>query len=298
MIGKSGQSWAPPDPHFGDVFIDDKVSEALMIITPECDLMYAPEVDAGRPADPDRSVVMLPGHMQASEEFSHLCEGIQTSFVQIGSKKYVIDWDLKKVKTTSMTGLRQFMDDRRLKRKLRLKHPFSAWAQMAYLDDAARIPVPIGPPVLTAVAATIYFEIDGEQKSVEVGGVAAVAYLNRSGEQHLRPKVQLVSALLETAEKVFDNLDKRLEQIQPGSNDEKRFTSRRNGMLELLTKLEVQESLLKPFIFASGTHTFGNISLEFVRDKAKIEGKPSPKALIILIEEVSTVADAKPAAMA
>ncbi len=283
ITDKAGQVWAPPDPHFGDVFTDEKCTEALMVITPECDLIYAPEIEANRNADPERSVLMLPGSMQESDGFAHECRGIQTSLVQLGTKRYVIDWDLKKAKVAAMGSLRQFMADRRLKRKIRLKHPFSAWAQMAYLGDASRIPVPVGPPIVTPIGATIHFEIDGQRKQLEVGGTPAVTYIARSGDHYLRPKVNLVSKLLEVAEQVHADRAKKLATLVSTSNDWKKCDGQLRGMQEFLTKLALQEELLVPFVFSSGVQVFGKISSEFVKDGAKFEGKSLNKALTILI---------------
>jgi len=57
---------APPDPHFGDIFIDENDKNALMVITAECDLMYAPEADAKREHRPEQSVVMIPANYRNS----------------------------------------------------------------------------------------------------------------------------------------------------------------------------------------------------------------------------------------
>jgi len=186
-----------------------------------------------------------------------------------------------------------YWEDNHLKRKIRLKHPFSAWAQMAYLGDAATVPIPVGPPVLTTVAATIYFEIDGKKHTEDVPGIAAVTYFDREGQECLRPKVQLLLKILEVAQRLHESLEERLKSADTNSIEGKRLTSQVNGMSELLTKLGAQENLLRPFRFSS-THIVGGVSLEFLRDKTKIEGKQSTKAISVLIE--SSVADMEVAA--
>jgi len=277
-------AWTSPDPHFGDIFIDEASTKAYLVVTPECDLIYTPEKDAKRPADPEKAVLMIPGIMTENGGFHHSCTGIQTSLVQVGTKRHVIEWQLKRARIASMGGLRQFMDDRQMKRKVRLKHPFSAWVQMAYLSDASRVPVPVGPPVVEPIGATIHYELNGERRKEELPGAPVVTYLSRDGQPYLRPKLSLVEALLNIAASVHDDLEGKLPTYEDSSVDAKRCKSRLDGMKELLTRLESQQLLLEPFVFASGTKTFGSISTEFVKDGNKVaEEKALTKALMIQI---------------
>jgi exonuclease VII small subunit len=296
ITNASGVSWSAPDPHFGDIFIDNGTTKAFMIVTPECDLIYAPEIEAKRPADSEKAILMIPGTISENSGFTHSCIGIQTSLVQVGTKRYLIDWELKRARIAPMGTLRQFMDDRQMKRKVRLKHPFSAWVQMAYLSDAVRVPVPVGPPVVDPVGATIHFVVKGERQRVELPGSPAVTYVNRDGEPHVRPKLSLVEALLRIAGNIYDDLEARIQTFEEGSNDAKRFRSQLDGMKELLTKLDAQQRLLEPFAFTSGVKTFGSISTEFVKDGSKVDlNKMLTKAITVHIHPTeSEIVASKP----
>jgi hypothetical protein len=278
-------SWSAPDPHFGDIFTDVAITKAYMIITPECDLIYAPELEANRYADPEQAVLMIPGSMAESGGLNHVCKGIETSLVQVGNKRYIITWELKKALISTMQGLREFLENRQMKRKARLKHPFSAWVQMAFLSDMTRVPVPVGPPIVDPIGATIHYEIAGERKTIEVTGAPAVTYIDRDGESHLRPKLGLIEAILNAAENIHSDLETRIKTLDENSPDGKRCRSQLNGMQELLTKLDAQMQLLEPFVFTSAAKTFGNISTEFVKDASKVEGgKKLSKAITILVQ--------------
>ena len=100
-------------------------------------------------------------------------------------------------------------------------------------------------------------------------------------------KVGLVAALLEVAEQVHTDLNSRVGGMDPEGVDAKRSISQLAGLTELLTKLEMQEKLLEPFLFKSGTFVIGKISTEFVRDQAKLDVKPLSKAVTILIHPLA-----------
>jgi hypothetical protein len=55
---------APPDPHFGDLFVAANKQNVWMVITPECDLTYAPETKSERKFKPKHTVIFIPGKLE------------------------------------------------------------------------------------------------------------------------------------------------------------------------------------------------------------------------------------------
>lgn len=186
---------APPDPHFGDLFFRDD-GTVQMIATAECDLMYAPEPESGRPFVPDQPVVLIPGKLeQHSAPVSD--ETPCTEFVEIEGKNHRISWKVKKFRTIPAGELRTLKQSG-FQRRRRLRMPFCHEVQQTLTRDIERIGVPVSPPMVRSAGLDVYFRAAeaGYRRVPGPKDGVTVSYVIRGGVETIQFRLGAVVAVV------------------------------------------------------------------------------------------------------
>lgn len=276
---------APPDPHFGDLFIRDD-GDVLMIATPECDLMYAPEPESERPFVPEHPVLLIPGVLQqhpAPDSEETTC----TEFVEVGGKNHRILWKLKKFRTTPAVELRK-LNQNRFHRQRRLRMPFSHQVQQALTKDIERIGVPVAPPMIRSAALEIYFRAveGGHRKVLGPKDCVSVSYVIRGGVETIQFRLGAVTAVVSECANAIGELEKLrevdLRKLQGIEHDIQALTT-------FLGSMESQLALTESFsLTISGEHQVRNAPIKVLRqitDDQLKNWRPRQPIVVVVVEE-------------
>lgn len=275
-----------PNPHFGDVFIHENEKDILMVITPECDLMYAPDADAERPADPNQSVVLMPGVLM--EQGGRIQEDeASTTFVPYKEKTYKIVWRLKAVEVKTLKELGKDLLDRKFKRKLRLHHPFSTETQHLFIRDFGRVGIPVAPPSLRTVEVAVCYKDEHDvTRQIPVDHPSAILYVDREGRDHVQLKLTATSKVVEVAESVQAMLESMIAAEEGDTNSKKKWLSRKERIERFLNDLDAQIRLRQALQVSAGKHKeIPNCPIEILRDPTNLEKRLGTAAVVILVRE-------------
>lgn len=283
---------APPDPHFGDVFIDESDKNALMVITAECDLMYAPEPDAERGHRPEQSVVMVPGELQ-EQSAARKSSDVATYFVPYRDKTYQIAWRLKSIDAPNAAGLRAFLIGKKMHRRLRIRHPFATQVQTAFATDLSRVGIPVAPPMFDRCSISIcYRRAEGDIEQTELGTKAAVLYTSRTGDEHVHLKLKVAAKVVEAAKIRASAIETELGA--PGDENTKlSLRSHKERLNKFLADLESQMKLRQPYLVRANKNLpIPGTPVEILRDPSKLETRLNTNPIVVLVTDV-TVAEAE-----
>jgi hypothetical protein len=274
----------PPDPHFGDVFLNDK-KEVCMIITPECDLLYAPEEDADRKHQPEDTVFIIPGKLEnmspAKDE-----EDLVTLFFPLGGKTYQIKWQLKRVSSTPYGHLREYMEQGGFRRCARIRHPFATLVQTSFTSDLTRVAIPVAPPMLREVLVTVHCQDAAGNPETRHPSVPGIVYKDRKeGADHVHFKLQTAVQIVETAQYVLERTEQQLV-IEPPGHSRTRLESYRTRLLDFLAGLDTHLELCQPFrIKPKGSYLFPGTPVQATRDATTLSQRLNTAPIVALIEE-------------
>jgi hypothetical protein len=277
----------PPDPHFGDIFIDENDKNALMVITAECDLMYAPEADAKREHRPEQSVVMIPGELH-EQSAAGTCSDAATYFVPYRDKTYQIVWRLKSIASANAAGLRAFLSEKKMHRRLRLRHPFATQIQTAFTNDLNRVGIPAAPPMFGRCSISIcYRGSEGDIKQKDLGTNSAVLYTTRTGDEHVHLKLKVAAEVVEAAKICASTIDGQL--AAPGDDNAKlKLRSYKERLTRFLDDLESQMKLRQPFsVPANKWFPIAGTPVEILRDPTKLEARLLTNPVVVLVTDVT-----------
>lgn len=252
---------APPDPHFGDLFIRDD-GGVLMVATAECDLAYAPEPNSTRPFDPDQPVLLIPG--QLHEQKAPGGGKITTEYLELDGKNHQILWGLKKFRTLPAGSLRSLATDRFVRRR-RLRMPFCHGVQQALTTDIERIGVPVAPPVVRAARVDVYYRaVDGGYHHFTGEKEAAtVSFTARHDVEEIQFRLAAIAAIVGQCPDAIAELE-RLVDV-----DQRRRAIFERGIADIRTfvgSLEKQLALTESFpLKPSGKHQVRDTPIQAVR---------------------------------
>jgi hypothetical protein len=274
----------PPDPHFGDVFLDDK-NQARMVITPECDLLYAPEEEVDRKRQPDDSVFVIPGILEDMTP-THTDKELITSFFPLNGKTHQIRWKLKRVSSIPFGTLRDQMQKEGFRRRARIRHPFATLVQTSFTSDLTRVAIPAAPPMLREVSVSVLCLGPDGTPQTRHPSVPGILYKDRKhGEDYVHLKLQTAVNIIEVAQFVLEQTEQQLT-TEPAGNSRLRLESRRNRLTDFLSSLDSHTRLRQPFkLRADSSYPLPGTPFEATRDAKKLSPRLNHVPILVLVEE-------------
>lgn len=245
-IDPDKQYEAPPALRLGDLFIRDASNQVLLVISPECDLMFSPR--GKRSFDPAQSVLLLPGRLQLLTESIPPNENLRTELFEFEGKAYRILWNKKQVRSEKFGRIARCLSIFKYERRARLRLPYALQIQQAFASDLTRVGVPVAPPIFRPVRMRAYYEgEDGKYALLhEPREDAAFEVLGRTGT-HLVLTVKYILWLKAQLEGVALNSDKRKDAIDKAKAVEiSRYAARARDIRSFKENYEVLLKLLEP----------------------------------------------------
>lgn len=170
-----------PDVHLGDIFSQPSGKDLLMLVTPECDLMFTEEGLGNRLYDSARTVLLVPG--EAHEQNLGQGRGGQvTDCVLLRSKRVSVKWQATRLRTLPLGEVAATLKAEGYERTSRLKAPFVLAVQNEVLGKLSRIGKPVSPLPFLTVGATVWM-LEGGVPVRKTSGRAMI-YADRNQSLH------------------------------------------------------------------------------------------------------------------
>lgn len=161
-------SAAEPHLHLGDIFVQSKDADVLMIMNAQCDLEFAPGV-VTRPFRPNRAILLIPGKLQSLRETIRVADRDRprTEVFRHDKEYFRIVWDPKRLLSVQYGEISKWLETHALQLVARLRLPFALQIQQAFAADLTRVGLPTAPPIQRGARARLYCQ-DENGKSVLV----------------------------------------------------------------------------------------------------------------------------------
>lgn len=239
----------------GDLFVKDVTSDVWMVITPECDLAYAPG-EKKRPWVAERSLLVIPGTLQPLDAKAEDDGKIGTAFYSHDKKPFRLRWDRRRIRTIANGDVGQQLIDKGYRRRARMRMPYALEIQQEFASNAMRVGLPVAPPLRERVDVRVYYRDGDSNVAVHGDAIRGGALIIRTKEQ---PQFVLT---VECVHKVFDAVEAIAEiyegQIKPDAEQKTAERTRAKatklraapsevkGWLPLLTTLQDVPAAGKP----------------------------------------------------
>ena len=149
----------------GDLLVHSDGSRVYMVVTPDCDLQFAP--DSERIPEEGESVLLVPGELRPLRE--RIGRGqIQTELYFHGGEQCRIAWERKKIITVPVAKFLEWCAGKGYSRPARIRLPYAVKIQQEVIAGLSRVGMPVAPPLQDFVPLEVYFEgTDGTWESLD-----------------------------------------------------------------------------------------------------------------------------------
>jgi hypothetical protein len=212
--------------------------------------------------------------------------------VPFKEKTHKISWRVKGIEIQSFGELAQYISNRKFKRSIRLRHPFSTEVQHLFLQDFSRIGIPVAPPSLRTIEVEIcYTDQNKEIQRIPVEHPSAILYADREGLEHVHLKLPSAAKIVEIAESLIGSLETQIAAQERDTNDKKRLVSHKERIEKFLNSLEAQIRLRQAVRVARGQqHGIAECPVEILRDASKLDSRLRSTPLVVLVKEEVSMA--------
>ncbi len=152
----------------GDLFFSSDKERVVAILSADCDLAFAPNED--RPPNPDTAVLLVPGTTEKLAGAGKVIDAITEGFVD-GDEVFRIHWAFSSYRSVALKELKDYLkcDGYDVKRRDRLRAPFSFRLQQEFGANLFRVGAPAMPPMTREASASIKLFCKGEvQEQVDI----------------------------------------------------------------------------------------------------------------------------------
>ena len=143
----------------GDIFIKKNTHEVLMVISPACDLMFAPETK--RDFHQEMSIFLIPGNLQTIEKNPER-NLMRTELFYFENQPFRIVWDNKYVISKKYNDLWSWFETEQYSRIARLRVHFALEIQQAFAANLSRVGSPVKPPFWRTADVEVYCQSEDQ----------------------------------------------------------------------------------------------------------------------------------------
>ena len=138
----------------GDVFLDADRTKAMVVMSADCDLAFAPQKD--RRPDGETPVMLVPGTPKKMKDAKGDA-GVNTDGILHREEVYRIVWDFSKYRSVRLGCLDQWLEEKGfdIKNRDRLRPLFGLKLQQQFGAHLMRVGPPVMPPITTKVMGRV-----------------------------------------------------------------------------------------------------------------------------------------------
>ena len=162
--GEGGAYQDVPLVGLGDVFLDAGRTMAVVILSADCDLSFAP--NSQRSPDRNMPVLVVEGVLQRIDDPKANSDAPATEGVSHGSEVYRIDWEFKTYRTVPLGKLEDYLSKKRVdvSKRDRLRPLYALKLQNDFGRQLLRPGHPVMPPFRKGVRGAIARSWDGPKE--------------------------------------------------------------------------------------------------------------------------------------
>ena len=177
-----GEFYDLPLVGLGDVFLDGGRTKAVVILSADCDLAFAP--NAERSPDRNMPVLLVEGEPRRIEDAQGTSGDSATAGLGYGSEVYRIDWNFKTYRTVPLGDLEDCLREIGVdvSERDRLRPLYALKLQHDFGKQLLRAGHPVMPPFRKGVRGEILRSLDG----VEIVGELDDVHLSSAFEENTR----------------------------------------------------------------------------------------------------------------
>ncbi len=245
---RSDPSSKEPFLRLGDIFIKSSTQKVLMVISPACDLMFAPETEREFPQE--MSIFLMPGNLQSIDKNpdNNLT---RTELFYYENKPFRIVWDNKSVISRKYKDIWTWFESERYLRIARLRTQFALEIQRTFAANLTRVGSPVKPPFWRNADVEVYCQDENKKCKMIGEPIQCGAYIvNRkigTGNKH----EDYFSLSLECIYKIKERLDIAVkiiedELVSSSSNEQQseKQEKRLKGKIKKIIKLKDSNDIL------------------------------------------------------
>ena len=198
---------------FGDVFVDDMRSKALVVLSADCDLAFAPSTQ--RMPDKSTSVLLVRGKPLAIRAVEQKGGANTTEGMEHDSEVYRIDWQFDTYRTVELGKFEAYMHDEGfdISSRDRLRSLYALKLQQEFGNHILRVGPPVIPPVQMAMSGEIVQSMGGERvvcSTLDAHGVFASFF---KGKLSIRITPAIAGQLRSAVENLHGAMKDRLTSL-------------------------------------------------------------------------------------
>ena len=218
----------------GDVFLDLECSKAVVILSANCDLAFAP--DKERMPDNSMSVLLVSGTPLAIRTTDQEADPRATDAMEHGSEVYWIKWEFGTFRTVQLGELEGHLRGEGFdtSNRDRLRPLYALKLQQEFGNHILRVGRPVMPPVRMRMCGEI-FQLMDERKLVRTLDNDALSAASFKGDLKIRITPRIAGELRDAVRNLYDAMTERLAFLEDSDQDD---DSIRKELRALRPKLE------------------------------------------------------------
>ena len=137
----------PPLARLGDVFFNEGPTKAIVVLSADCDLSFAPGADRSLPLS--APVLLVPGRPQSMNRSTPNQSTDSTHGFEHESEIFRIDWSFKDYETVRIGSLKKYLCDQGFDTYShnRLRTHYALQLQQRFANRLFRVGAPVSPPI-------------------------------------------------------------------------------------------------------------------------------------------------------
>jgi hypothetical protein len=174
--------------HLGDLFTKAGSKDVYMVVNPQCDLERPKEKNKGQ------SILLIPGELESLEENLVDVE-IKTDYFLFDDKRNRIVWNLRYLKSIPYDKFDEWIQEKEVERKFRLRLPFALDIQQQYTSNMSRVGLPVAPPLSRSITMEVLIKKSDGTVATIMGESKEYAFLPLTREPKENVRLTLKFAL-------------------------------------------------------------------------------------------------------
>lgn len=247
---RSDPSLKEPLLQLGDIFIKKGTHEVLMVISPACDLMFAPETKRDFPQE--LSIFLIPGNLQPIDKNPEH-NLMRTELFYHDNQLFRILWDNKNVVSKKYKDIWAWFETEKYLRIARLRIHFALEIQQAFAANLTRVGSPVKPPFWRTADVEVYCQC-GVQMCRMIGqpiqcGASIVNRKIGTGDRHedyFSLSLDCIFQIKERLDIAVKMIEKEIIPIPSGEQQEEKKGQRLKGKIRKIKRLKESNEVLLP----------------------------------------------------
>lgn len=246
---RSSSGPEPPLARLGDVFFNEGPTNAIVVLSADCDLSFAPGAERSLPLS--ASVLLVPGRPQSMKRSTAEQDADSTHGFEHESEIFRIDWSFKDYETVPIDSLIEYLRDQGFDTcsHSRLRTHYALQLQQRFANRLFRVGAPVTPPInvmLTGSVVQVRPDGTGDASFTPISCYTfddheiSASYFDR--KLHVRITLAMAGQLYSALESLHADLSEHLESLD--GTERVNFQKKLDAMHTLLNKDEKWLSVL------------------------------------------------------